>query len=127
MIPILHQYAQFMARDSSLDRKSAYFRELVFVLSCDVALKVHKEKDQVYEVMRAFRGFNAQSKHLSKLPWGAKWANRAISVLSQTKWASNSWGVIFAGKSDNPVTLVASADFQKRSAQLPSTVGSPSF
>ncbi|OQE66664.1 hypothetical protein PENNAL_c0182G09341 [Penicillium nalgiovense] len=103
IIPILHQYAHFTARDSSLDRKIAYFRELVFVSSCAVALRIHKEKDQVYEVMRAFRGSNAQSKHLSKLVCGAKWANRAISLLSQTKWASRSWSVIFAA--ERPVTF----------------------
>lgn len=99
ILPILHQYGQFTARNSSLDRKIAYFRELVFVSSCAVALTICDDKDQVYEVMRAVRGSNAQSKHLGKLVCGAKWANRAISLLSQTEWASRSWSVIFAGKS----------------------------
>ena len=82
-----------------MNRKIAYFRELVFVSSCAVALRVYDDKDHVYDVMRDFRGSNAQSKHLSKLVCGAKWANRAMSLLSQNKWASRSWNVIFAGKS----------------------------
>lgn len=99
MIPILHQYGIFTMRSSGLDRKLACFRELVFVSMCGVALRISGDRDRVYEVMRTFRGSDTGSKHLGKLICGAKWANRAISLLSQTKWASRSWEVIFAGKS----------------------------
>lgn len=99
MIPILHQYGIFTMRSSGLDRKLACFRELVFVSMCAVALRISGDRDRVYEVMRTFRGSDTGSKHLGKLICGAKWANRAISLLSQTKWASRSWEVIFAGES----------------------------
>lgn len=108
IIPILDQFRLFTASSSSLDRKIMFFRELVFVSTCAVALEVYDDiakKDQIYEIMRDFRGCDAQSNYLRRLVGGAKWANRAISLLSQTEWSSRSWGVIFAGRS------VASFDF----------------
>lgn len=100
MIPILRQYGTFTKRSSGLDRKLACFRELVFVSMCVVALRVSGDRDLVHEAMRTFRNSDTESKHLGKLICGAKWANHAISLLSQTKWASRSWEVIFAGKSN---------------------------
>ena len=130
IIPILQKYGEFTAKGNSLDRKIAYFRELVFVSSCAVALKINEDKDdkdKVYEVMRAFRGSDVQSKHLNKLVCGAKWANRAMSLLSQSEWAFRSWSVFFAGRCKRSIRLFASTEYKKRSAQLAVTLGLLSF
>lgn len=96
-ISILSEYATFMISIGKGDRQLSCFRKIIFVSLCAVALEMNKSEDKVYEVMRKVLGTNGHSKHLLKLVRGAKWANRLISLLSKTKWASRSWDIIFIG------------------------------
>ncbi|CRL22235.1 unnamed protein product [Penicillium camemberti] len=79
----------------------ACFKELLFCSLCAVALEV-MPKEIVFQYMQSVFRCDAQSKSLRGRVRGAKWANRAIYLLSSTNWGSCSWDIIYiAGKRVN--------------------------
>ncbi|KAJ5348560.1 uncharacterized protein N7506_001813 [Penicillium brevicompactum] len=62
-----------------------------------VALTAVESKDDVYESMREVFGSDAYSKRFEALIRGAKWVNKAISLLSQTRWDLRSWDIFLVG------------------------------
>lgn len=74
----------------------ACFKELLFCSLCAVALEV-MPKEIVFQYMQSVFRCDAQSKSLRGRVRGAKWANRAIYLLSSTNWGSCSWDIIYIG------------------------------
>ncbi|KAJ6159176.1 hypothetical protein N7485_012002 [Penicillium canescens] len=62
---------------------------------CAVALEVTSKKI-VFECMQSVFQSDAEFKSLRTRIHGAKWANRAIHLLSRTEWGSRSWDLIYA-------------------------------
>ncbi|CDM29690.1 unnamed protein product [Penicillium roqueforti FM164] len=75
-------------------RPFACFQELIFCLLCTVALEVTL-KENVFQAMQSVFHCDANSKSLRGRIRGAKWANRAIYLLSRTNWGSRSWDIIY--------------------------------
>ncbi|KAJ6001122.1 hypothetical protein N7481_001531 [Penicillium waksmanii] len=103
-IPILLEYGKSMepaglthtSAKSAEKRPFACFQELVFCSLCAVALEVTAKED-VFQAMQSVFQSDAGSKSLRARIRGAKWANRAIHLLSLTKWGSCSWDIIYVG------------------------------
>lgn len=77
-------------------RPFACFQELIFCSLCAVALEV-TSKENVFQAMRSVFRSDAEPKSLRARIRGAKWANRAVYLLSLTKWGSCSWDIIYVG------------------------------
>lgn len=82
--------------ESVAKRPFACFQELIFCSLCAVALEVNP-KANVFQAMRSVFRCDAQPKTLQGRIRGAKWANRAIYLLSRTNWGSYSWDIIYVG------------------------------
>lgn len=103
-ISILIQYGTSMeparmeptSEKSTVKRPFACFQELIFCSLCAVALEV-SPKENVFQAMQAVFHCDAKSKSLRARIRGAKWANRAIYLLSRTDWGSCSWDIIYVG------------------------------
>ncbi|KAJ5967162.1 hypothetical protein N7501_003410 [Penicillium viridicatum] len=80
--------------ESVAKRPFACFQELIFCSLCAVALEVNP-KENVFQAMRSVFRCDAQSKTLQGRIRGAKWANRAIYLLSRTNRGSYSWDIIY--------------------------------
>ncbi|CAG8908532.1 unnamed protein product [Penicillium egyptiacum] len=102
-ISILLEYSKSMepaepkcaSAKSAKNRPFACFQELIFCSMCAVALEVTPKKI-VFEAMQSVFQSDAESKSLRTRIHGAKWANRAIYLLSRTEWGSRSWDLIYA-------------------------------
>lgn len=81
---------------SAKKRPFVCFQELIFCSMCAVALEV-TPKEVVFEAMQSVFQSDAESKSLRTRIHGAKWANRAVYLLSRTEWGSRSWDLIYAG------------------------------
>ncbi|CAI7647787.1 unnamed protein product [Penicillium discolor] len=81
---------------SAAKRPFACFQELIFCSLCAVALEV-TPKENVFQAMQSVFRSDADSKSLRARIRGAKWANRAIYLLSRTNWGSCSWDIIYIG------------------------------
>lgn len=95
---ILFEYARSIITSGIKNRQVACVQELVFVSLCAVALRndENTEKEIVYNIMRQVLRSDAQLLQLQKLIRGARWANRAISLLS-SRWKTRSWDILFVG------------------------------
>ncbi|KAJ5882297.1 uncharacterized protein N7529_000969 [Penicillium soppii] len=86
------------------ERPFACFQELIFCSLCAVALEV-TPKENVFQAMRSVFRSDAKSESLRARIRGAKWANRAIHLLSRTNWGSYSWDIIYVGMEQFQVLL----------------------
>ncbi|KAJ5593079.1 hypothetical protein N7537_009983 [Penicillium hordei] len=80
--------------ESEVNSPFARFKELLFCSLCAVALEV-MPKEIVFQYMQSVFCCDAQPKALRGRIRGAKWANRAIYLLSRTNWGSCSWDIIY--------------------------------
>ncbi|KAI2734352.1 hypothetical protein DTO013F2_10327 [Penicillium roqueforti] len=80
--------------ESIANRPFACFRELIICSLSAVALEFNP-KEQVFQAMRTIFCCDAQPKALRGRIRGAKWANRAIYLLSRTNWGPCSWDIIY--------------------------------
>lgn len=101
---VLHEYCKSMqatvsaqaGNKKSQNKPYTCFRELVFCSLCAVA-QSYIESETVYNIMRSVFGSDASSERFRALIRGAKWANKAIYHLSQTKFGLCSWDIIYSG------------------------------
>lgn len=101
---VLHEYCKSMqatlsaqaGKRKSKNKPYTCFRELVFCSLCAVAQK-YIESETVYNIMRSVFGSDASSDRFRALIRGAKWANKIIYHLSQTKFGLRSWDMIYSG------------------------------
>ncbi|KAJ5971848.1 uncharacterized protein N7479_001766 [Penicillium vulpinum] len=101
-ISILLEYSKSMepaeprcaSANSEEKRQFIYFQELIFCSMCAVALEF-TPTEVVFAVMRSVFQSDAKSKTLRARIYGAKWANRAIYLLSRTRLGSCSWDLIY--------------------------------
>lgn len=88
---------KYASAKSAAMRPFACFQELIFCSLCAVALEVTSKKN-VFQAMQSVFRSDAEPKSLRARIRGAKWANRAIYLLSRTNWGSCSWDIIYVGK-----------------------------
>lgn len=96
-LDILHEYGNSMKASTATIQQLKYFRELIFCSLCAVALRSAQSNDDVYKAMRKVFDSDASSKTLETLVRGAKWVNRTISLLTDTKWALRRWDIALLG------------------------------
>ncbi|EKV04072.1 hypothetical protein PDIG_91260 [Penicillium digitatum PHI26] len=97
----------------------ACFKELLFCSLCAVALEV-MPKEEVFQHMQSVFCCDAKPKALRGRIRGAKWANRAIYLLSSTVWGSCSWDIIYIGMKRIP-GFSRQANFWDRQLVIEST------
>ena len=95
---IVWKYATSITTKNTTNRQAACAKDLIFVSLCAVALRnnEHADKDTIYSSMRRVLRSDAQISQLQKLIRGARWANRAISLLTSS-WKARAWDILFSG------------------------------